>query len=584
MAPTAQAQPLSAPPTTIERRFYPRIVPLAPMCISINDANQCLVINVSENGLLLSTRTGLPCNSVARIALPLDGLPKPVLVNIRVLWTSEIRRLAGIQILDVSDHDRQQIRKWGSYVSSTSLHRDLQRGPQRQPDQLRIVEPFPKTNEKTKAESPSTPKSPLNNSAVAPSPSTSPSPSGIRGQSPAASTPITRWIMLLVALCVVGAFIFRSGAMEHSFARSATTPRANAIVPPPAQDAHSGLRSSDSTEGIGNRDADSPSHSTSAANPKTALSTATGLQNSQPAEAQRDREQKLNLPLNTTQNARQAPRAASSFPATRTVGRNLSSNQSRTNPEGEASSTKDLSLGVAPPAGASVVPNSSSAAAGSSSSAPANAAIPPAISPSPAVTAPSSNSTHSNDVAPSVPEPLASRSNVAPVPSANPRNSAAPVAQPVIQMDPPAGQVLEVHLPSGYRAPFFNVANESVLESSSATIRIQRSVRLLSGNSHWPFHRKTKILVGGMISRVDPQFTQLPTGSREYVRVHATVAEDGHVKSVRPIYGPANLFPTVVTAVQGWRYQPTLIDGKPVETQADVLVQLHASPPRSVLR
>jgi hypothetical protein len=40
----------------------------------------------------------------------------------------------------------------------------------------------------------------------------------------------------------------------------------------------------------------------------------------------------------------------------------------------------------------------------------------------------------------------------------------------------------------------------------------------------------------------------------------------------------------VLAAVQGWRYQPTLIDGKPVETQADVLVQLHASPPRSALR
>src|SRR6476646_8800103 len=74
MAPTAQAQPLSALPTAIERRFYPRIVPLAPICISINDANPCLVINVGENGLLLSTRTGLPRNSVARIALPLDGL------------------------------------------------------------------------------------------------------------------------------------------------------------------------------------------------------------------------------------------------------------------------------------------------------------------------------------------------------------------------------------------------------------------------------------------------------------------------------------------------------------------------------
>jgi hypothetical protein len=113
MARTAQVQPFSALSTTIERRFYLRIVPLAPICISIIDANQCLVINVSENGVLLSTRTGLPCNSVARIALPLDGLPKPVVVNIRVLWTSEIRRLGGIQILDLSDHDRQQIRRWG---------------------------------------------------------------------------------------------------------------------------------------------------------------------------------------------------------------------------------------------------------------------------------------------------------------------------------------------------------------------------------------------------------------------------------------------------------------------------------------
>ena len=584
MARTAQVQPLSVLPTTIERRFYPRIVPLAPICISINDAKQCLVINVSENGLLLSTRTGLPCNSVARIALPLDGLPKPVAVSIRVLWSSEIRRLAGIQILDVSDNDRQQIRKWGSHVSSTSLHRDVQREPQRQPDQLAVVEPCAKTRGTTKPESPTTRKLPLNNSAVAPSPSTSPSPSAIRRQPPSAITAITRWIMFLVALCVVGAFIFRSGAMEHSFAPSATTARANAIVPPPSQDAHSEWRSSGSTEGIGNREADSPSHSTSAANSNNALSTATGLQNSQPADGQRGREQRFNLPLNTTQNAPKTPRAAASFSTTTTIQRNLSSNQSRTNSEGEASSTKDFSFGVAPPAGASVAPNSSSVAAGSSSSVPANVAIPAAISPSPAVSAPFSNSSHSNDVAPSVPEPLASRSNVAPVSSANLRNTAAPVAQPVIQMDAPARQVLEVHLPSGYRALFFNVPNERVLESSSATIRIQRSVRLPSGNAHWPFHRKTKIVVGGLISRVDPQFTQLPTGAREYVRVRATVAEDGHVKFVRPIYGPANLFPTVVTAVQGWRYQPTLIDGKPVETQADVLVQLHASPPRSGLR
>ena len=110
MAWTAQIQQPSAQPTAIERRFYPRIVPLAPIYISMRDADQCLVLNASENGLLLSTPTELPRNFVARIALPLNGLPKPVLVNVRVLWTSETRRLAGIQILDVSDQDRQQIR------------------------------------------------------------------------------------------------------------------------------------------------------------------------------------------------------------------------------------------------------------------------------------------------------------------------------------------------------------------------------------------------------------------------------------------------------------------------------------------
>jgi hypothetical protein len=150
-------------------------------------------------------------------------------------------------------------------------------------------------------------------------------------------------------------------------------------------------------------------------------------------------------------------------------------------------------------------------------------------------------------------------------------------------MDPPARQVLEIRLASGYRPAFFSVPNVTVVESSCATMRIQRSVRLPSGNSHWPFHRNAKMVVGGLISRIDPQSAQIRTGAREYVRVRATVAQDGQVTSVWPVSGPVNLIPGVVKAVQGWRYQPTLIDGKPVETQADVLIQFHTSPSHSAL-
>jgi hypothetical protein len=33
--------------------------------------------------------------------------------------------------------------------------------------------------------------------------------------------------------------------------------------------------------------------------------------------------------------------------------------------------------------------------------------------------------------------------------------------------------------------------------------------------------------------------------------------------------------PVVMKAVYGWHYQPTLVDGKPVETQCDILIQFH---------
>ena len=567
MAWTAQIQQPSAQPAAIERRFYPRIVPLAPIHISMRDADHCLVLNASENGLLVSTPTELPRNFVARIALPLNGLAKPVLVNVRVLWSSETRRLAGIQILDVSDQDRQQIRKWGSYVSSTSLHSDLQREPPRKPDQLCVVEPIPKPHGEPKVGSACIPEPPLNNSAVAPSRCTLP------------IAPVARWMAFVAALSLVGAFLFKSGAMEHSFARSAATPHANAVVPPPTPETHSNLQSPESTERIGDGDAGSR-RSTNAAKSNSDSSTRASRPDSQPGEAQHDRAQKSNLTLNTAQNARKTPRAASVFPATTTLEHNLSSDHSRTNSAREPSATKDITLGAtapsdAPPANSNGITSNSSASARATS-------ISPAIPPSPVAKELSANSTHSNEVAPGLPETLAFKSNVAPA-SASSRNSAAPLAQPVVQMDPPARQVLEIRLARGYRPAFFNVPNVTVVESSCATMRIQRSVRLPSGNSHWPFHRNAKIVVGGLISRIDPQSAQIRTGAPEYVRVHATVAQDGQVTSVWPVSGPVNLIPGVVKAVQGWRYQPTLIDGKPVETQADVLMQFHTSPSHSAL-
>jgi hypothetical protein len=144
-------------------------------------------------------------------------------------------------------------------------------------------------------------------------------------------------------------------------------------------------------------------------------------------------------------------------------------------------------------------------------------------------------------------------------------------------MDAPAGQALEIHPPSRYHSSFYNLPGERVLESPSVTIHIQRSVRLPPAHAWWPFNRNKKVVVGELVSRVDPQEAQVQVGS---VRVNATVAADGHIENVRPINGPANLVPSVVRAVHEWRYQPTLMDDKPVETECYVVVQFHPSPNR----
>lgn len=149
-------------------------------------------------------------------------------------------------------------------------------------------------------------------------------------------------------------------------------------------------------------------------------------------------------------------------------------------------------------------------------------------------------------------------------------------------MDALPRQLMEVRLPGGYRAPFLNVPGERVLQSSSTTMRIQRSVHLPETHVVWPLHRDKKVLMGQLISRIDPQVAPAQLGPRDFVRVRATVAEDGRIASVTSLQGPPNLVPAVVKAIHEWRYQPTLVDGKPVETQADVVVQFHAPAARAV--
>jgi len=50
------------------------------------------------------------------------------------------------------------------------------------------------------------------------------------------------------------------------------------------------------------------------------------------------------------------------------------------------------------------------------------------------------------------------------------------------------------------------------------------------------------------------------------------VREDGTVGEVKVLEGPPELAQAVVDAVKNWRYQPTLLDGRPTRIERKITI------------
>jgi len=114
---------------------------------------------------------------------------------------------------------------------------------------------------------------------------------------------------------------------------------------------------------------------------------------------------------------------------------------------------------------------------------------------------------------------------------------------------------------------------ERVVRSPFVTMHVQRSVWVKA--SHWLWHSHKKVQLGELAARVDPQ---MPRTAKSYgsITVLATVEKDGQVSSVRPLYGSPQFLGSVMRAVREWRYQPTYVEKKPVETLARIEINFHA--------
>jgi Gram-negative bacterial TonB protein C-terminal/PilZ domain len=503
---SATLQQIPTAPTLLpkERRFYTRITPKTPIRFAIDD-HDVLMLNMSENGLLVFTTIELTANRVAHVSIPLTGLPDPLQINVRVVWANKNHKVAGIQLLNLSDDDRERVREWIANGGKPTFS-----GQSNQPRLLKPsiapVTPLeaPKTSKLVEIAAPeSLPASRAESSTSTPKPTVE--------AEPASETPIKlKWPLLGAAICLAGLFLYWAGVLGNPFGHSGkylhTTISANSVTSD-ANKATTGLPS--------------PLHEPPKSN------------------------ENLLRNLATDKSARAQDAGAGSR-----------KDQSANSAIGIPDTQKKTSLGSLPVATAN--PQTS-------------LAFP--LRPIQAETHDDSKQFAGSDDGASTTAP-----NIPPIPVPTPKPDT-----PVIERNVPQRQVVEVHLPGGYRSPFVDLPGTRAIDTPTVSIHMQRSVHLPPTFAQESL-RDGEVVVGELVSQVDPLISAAQLGPTDFVHVHATIAEDGRVGTVTFIHGPSGISSAVVNAIRQWRYQPTLVNGQPVESQADIEVRFRSPTHRAARR
>jgi hypothetical protein len=504
---SATLQQIPAVPTLLpkERRFYARIVPKTPIRFAMDGGHDVLMLNMSENGLLIFTPLELTANRVSHVSIPLSGLPDPLQVTVRVVWANKDHKVAGIQLLNLSDYDRERVREWIADAPKPSFSS--------QSNQTRVSKPFiapeipPETRAPKLVETPAE----IGSSPVSEAQSSTSTPKAAFEDESTSETPIKlKWPLLGAALCLAALFVHWTGVLGNPFARSAKYLHTTIFANSAASSASKTITTSPSLVPESPKSSDNPLRNPAS---KTSTRTQDGVADSaknQPPDrtivipdARKKTSSSGSLPVGTTN-----PQTSLAFP--------LRPIQTEAHDDAKQFANSDT---------------------GASTTAP----------------------------------------NISAVPAPPPKPDA-----PVIERNVPQRQVVEVHLPGGYRSPFVDLPGRRAVDTPTVTIHMHRSLRLPPTFAEASL-RDGEVAVGELDSSIDSLVSAAQLGPTDFVHVHANIGEDGRVGTVTFIHGPSDISSAVVKAIREWRYQPTLVNGQAVETQCDIEVRFR-SPARRTAR
>jgi TonB family protein len=85
--------------------------------VELGDGNGGIALNISEGGMAVQAVMSLGGDDLPALRVQLSHSKKQIELKGRVAWTADLRKLAGVQFVDVSDDTRRQLREWISLES-----------------------------------------------------------------------------------------------------------------------------------------------------------------------------------------------------------------------------------------------------------------------------------------------------------------------------------------------------------------------------------------------------------------------------------------------------------------------------------
>jgi len=95
-----------------ERRSHPRVLPRTLIYVACGESNGGMVLNVSDHGMAISMAIPVGDEAYSKLHVGMNGLSQSIEVHGRMAWTTKSKKRAGIQLVDISEEQRGQIREW----------------------------------------------------------------------------------------------------------------------------------------------------------------------------------------------------------------------------------------------------------------------------------------------------------------------------------------------------------------------------------------------------------------------------------------------------------------------------------------